>query len=216
MATSAPPPTAVAATSRSPLQCPSRSVAAVDKGWIGTNAEALFCGATGLPVSVVNDADAAGYAEMGFGVGASHGARGVALMCTFGTGIGTALFVDGILVPNLELGHIEMDGKEAEKVINGVLVRQQGLSWPQWAERAAKYLSTMEALLWPDIIIVGGGISSAFDEWGHLVKLPNGTPMVVAEMKNDAGIVGAAFAALARAAYDQTNEPQQVEKARVA
>eukprot|EP00850_Spirogloea_muscicola_P005907 SM000027S09688 [mRNA] locus=s27:711291:712862:- [translate_table: standard] len=157
----------------------------VDKGWIGTDAEALFCGATGLPVSVVNDADAAGYAEMGFGVGASRGARGVALMCTFGTGIGTALFVDGILVPNLELGHIEMDGKEAEKVINGVLVRQQGLSWPQWAERAAKYLSTMEALLWPDIIvalievskytrnlsrnlpcvqIVGGGISNAIDE----------------------------------------------------
>eukprot|EP00897_Mesotaenium_endlicherianum_P002921 jgi/Mesen1/2657/ME000167S01801 len=174
------------------------TAANIDQSWIGVNAEQLFGEKAGSHVAVVNDADAAGYAEMGFGAGARN-RQGSVIMVTFGTGIGTAMFIEGILVPNMELGHLELEGKEAEKEAAGVLVKQLGLSWDQWADRVSRYLSYLERVLWPTLI------------WLPKVKLPNSTPIVAAASGNDAGIIGAALAALARAAYDETKRPQQVD-----
>jgi polyphosphate glucokinase len=168
-----------------------RTAANVDKSWIGTDARELFGTATGVPVSVINDADAAGLAEMKFGAGAGH--KGTVLMLTLGTGIGSALFIDGILVPNTEFGHIEIRGKEAEKRASEIVREEHELSWGKWAGRVDEYLEHMEALLSPGLIIIGGGISRKSDKFLPLLTGLRAT-VVPASMHNDAGIVGAAMA----------------------
>jgi polyphosphate glucokinase len=168
-----------------------RTAANVDRAWIGTDAHDLFGTATGLPVSVINDADAAGLAEMAFGAGV--GQKGTALMLTLGTGIGSALFIDGILVPNTEFGHIEIRGREAEKRASELVREQLDLSWGKWAGRVDEYLEHMEMLLSPKLIIIGGGVSR---KWERFVPLLTGlqATVVPAAMHNDAGIIGAAMA----------------------
>jgi polyphosphate glucokinase len=170
-----------------------RTAANVDKSWIGTNAAALFSEALRGPATVLNDADAAGVAEMTFGAGV--GARGTVLMLTFGTGIGSALFVDGTLVPNTEFGHVEIHGKDAEQQASEQARELHDLSWSKWAGRVDRYMRHMEALLSPSLIIVGGGISKVADQW---VPLLTGVKakIVPAALQNDAGIVGGAMAAL--------------------
>ncbi len=169
-----------------------RTAANVDRSWIGTNAAALFGKAVGGEVAVLNDADAAGIAEMTFGAG--KGERGTVLMLTFGTGVGSALFSGGLLVPNTEFGHIEIRGKDAEKRASERGKDEHGWGWKDWAGRVDEYLQRMEALLSPDLIIVGGGISKESEKW---VPLLTGirARIVPAGLHNDAGIVGAAMAA---------------------
>jgi polyphosphate glucokinase len=168
-----------------------RSAANVDSSWIGTNAAELFTKATGAPVTVVNDADAAGVAEMEFGAGRGH--RGVVLMVTLGTGIGSALFLDGELVPNTELGHLEIRGKEAEKRAAESVREREALTWEKYARRLQEYFMTIEKLFSPDLIIIGGGISKKSEKFLPLLTLR--TAVVAAELQNEAGIVGAAVAA---------------------
>jgi polyphosphate glucokinase len=168
------------------------SAANVDKSWIGTDARAEFGKATGLTVSVINDADAAGVAEMRFGAGA--GQKGTVLMLTLGTGIGSALFVDGHLVPNTEFGHVEIRGKEAEKRASEQVRAGNELSWGKWAGRVDEYLEHMEMLLAPNLIIIGGGISKKSDKFLPLLTGLRAT-VVPAKMLNDAGIIGAAMTA---------------------
>jgi polyphosphate glucokinase len=170
-----------------------RTAANVDKSWIGTNAAALFSEVLRGPATVLNDADAAGLAEMTFGAGV--GVPGTVLMVTFGTGIGSALFVDGTLVPNTELGHIEIHGKDAEQRASEHAKVLHDMSWAKWAGRVEEYMQHMEALLSPSLIIVGGGISKEADKW---VPLLTGVQakIVAATLHNDAGIVGGAMAAL--------------------
>jgi polyphosphate glucokinase len=167
-----------------------RTAANVDKSWIGTDAADLFGKALGTEVIVLNDADAAGVAEMTFGAGV--GVPGTVLMLTFGTGIGSALFVDGKLVPNTEFGHIEINGKDAEKRASERAKELHDLSWSKWAGRVDEYMQQMEALLSPALIIVGGGISKEAEKW---VPLLTGVraKIVAATLQNDAGIVGAAM-----------------------
>jgi polyphosphate glucokinase len=169
-----------------------RFAANVDQAWIGTNAAALFSKATGADAAVLNDADAAGIAEMTFGAGV--GEKGTVLMLTFGTGVGSALFVDGLLVPNTEFGHIVIRGKDAEKRASEHAKVEHGWGWKDWTQRVSEYLTHMEALLSPDLIIVGGGISKESDKW---IPLLTGVQarVVPATLLNDAGIVGAAMAA---------------------
>ena len=169
-----------------------RTAANVDKAWIGTDAAALFGKAIGSAVTVLNDADAAGVAEVTFGAGA--GVRGTVLMLTFGTGIGSALFMDGALVPNTEFGHIEINGKDAEKRASERAKELHDLSWSKWAGRVDEYMQHIEALLSPGLIIVGGGISKESEKWVPLLTGVRAT-IVPATLLNDAGIVGAAMAA---------------------
>jgi polyphosphate glucokinase len=168
-----------------------RTAANVDQGWIGTDASALFTKACGAPVTVLNDADAAGIAEMEFGVGKGRG--GVVIMTTLGTGIGSALFVDGDLVPNTELGHVEVRGKDAEKRASEIVREREGLTWEKWAKRLDEYYAVLEALFSPDLIIVGGGVSKKADKF--LPLLHTQAEIVAAQLQNEAGIVGAAIAA---------------------
>ncbi|WP_433872076.1 polyphosphate--glucose phosphotransferase [Saccharopolyspora sp. CA-218241] len=171
-----------------------RTAANVDKGWIGTDAQALFAERLGLrrdEVVVLNDADAAGIAEMRSGAGAGH--KGLVVVLTFGTGIGSAMFVDGALVPNTEFGHIEVDGKDAETEAAASVKDTLDLSYPEWAPRVSRYVRALERFLWPDLLIAGGGVSKKAHKWIPL--LDTRTPVVAAELKNDAGIVGAATAA---------------------
>jgi polyphosphate glucokinase len=133
------------------------SAANVDKGWIGANGQALFEQKTNCPVTLVNDGDAAGIAEMRFGAGKGH--NGVVIMLTFGTGIGSAIFIDGTLVPNTELGHLEIRGKDAEHRASDHVRQEKELSWPKWAERVDEYLQRVEYLFSPDLFIIGGGVS---------------------------------------------------------
>jgi polyphosphate glucokinase len=168
-----------------------RTAANVDKSWIGTDARELFATATGLTVSVINDADAAGLAEMRFGAGA--GQKGTVLMLVLGTGIGSALFTDGILVPNTEFGHIEIRGKDAEKRAAESVRELQSLSWGKWAGRVDEYLEHMEMLLSPNLIIIGGGVSRKSEKFIPLLTGLRAT-VLPATLHNDAGIVGAAMA----------------------
>jgi polyphosphate glucokinase len=169
-----------------------KTAANVDKSWIDTDARELFGQATGQAVAMINDADAAGLAEMKFGAGA--GQKGTVLMLTLGTGIGSALFIDGILVPNTEFGHIEIRGREAEKRASELAREEHDLSWGKWAGRVDEYLEHMEHLLSPKLFIIGGGISRKSDKF--LPRLTGLRATVVpAAMLNDAGIVGAAMAA---------------------
>lgn len=168
-----------------------RTAANVDPSWIGTNATALFTDYCRAPVTVLNDADAAGLAEMRFGAGRRRG--GVQVLITFGTGIGSAVFLDGALVPNTELGHLEVDGADAETRAAASVRATEGLSWAQWTDRVSRYLQVLENLLSPDLIILGGGVSRKAELWLPLLHVR--TPVVAASLRNDAGIVGAATAA---------------------
>jgi polyphosphate glucokinase len=167
------------------------SAANVDKSWIGTDGAALFREKTGCPVTLLNDGDAAGIAEMRFGAGAGH--DGVVLIVTVGTGIGSALFVRGVLVPNTELGHIEIRGKDAEKRASEHAREAKQLGWKEWAVLFNEYLQRLEALFSPDLFIIGGGASRKFDKFAHLLNTR--AEIMVAQMLNEAGIVGAALAA---------------------
>lgn len=167
------------------------SAANVDDSWIGTDAKALFEEATGCPVTVINDADAAGIAEMVFGAGRDQ--NGVIIMLTLGTGIGTAVFVDGHLLPNTELGHIEMNGGDAEQQAAESARQREDLSWKKWGKRLNQYFQKLEFLLSPDLFIVGGGISKKSEKFFKHIQTR--APLAVAQMRNEAGIIGGAMAA---------------------
>ncbi|MCR6690323.1 polyphosphate--glucose phosphotransferase [Cellulomonas sp.] len=165
-----------------------QSAANVDDSWIGTDAQALFSAATGRSVVAVNDADAAGVAEARYG--AARGVDGVVLVVTLGTGIGSALVVDGNLVPNTELGHLEIDGHDAETRASDAARDRDGLDFEAWAQRLQRYFSVVENLFWPDLFVVGGGVSKHHEKFLPLLDLR--TRIVPAELRNAAGIVGAA------------------------
>lgn len=168
-----------------------RTAANISKKWIRVNVREALGEATQCQVVVLNDADAAGLAEMRFGAGRDQ--DGVVLVVTLGTGIGTSLFVAGQLVPNTELGHIEIRGKEAEDWAADIVRQQKRLSWKKWAKRVDRYLRTMEQLVWPDLIIIGGGVSKKHEKFFPFLTVQ--TRVVPAEMRNEAGIIGAALAA---------------------
>jgi polyphosphate glucokinase len=168
------------------------TAANIDPSWIGTSVAGAVSGRlSGAPVTVINDADAAGIAEMTFGAG--RGVSGVVVMLTVGTGIGSALFVDGRLVPNTELGHLEVDGHVAEKRASETAREEHELSRKEWAKRFNRYLEVVEALLWPDLVIVGGGVSKAPEKF--MPFLESKAQLVSAGLANNAGIIGAALAA---------------------
>ncbi|MFD7707876.1 polyphosphate--glucose phosphotransferase [Streptomyces sp. NPDC059786] len=170
-----------------------RTAANVDKGWVDTDARALLSERLGgLPVTVLNDADAAGVAEMQFGQGRDR--QGTVLLLTFGTGIGSALFSDGVLVPNTELGHLELHGHDAEKRASTKVKEDQDLSWEDWAHRVQKYLAHVEMLFSPDLFIIGGGVSRKAHKFLPLIQGIK-AEMVPAALQNNAGIVGAAMRA---------------------
>ena len=179
-----------------------RSAANVDKSWIGTDADACFTKAAAErgnnnDVYVLNDADAAGIAEARFG--AAKGVSGVVILLTFGTGIGSALLLNGALVPNTELGHLELDGVDAEKRAAASVretTKTGKMSYRKWAERVNRYMQHVERLFTPDLFVVGGGVSKDSEKWVPLLDLQ--TPVKPAELLNDAGIVGAAIAASER------------------
>ncbi|AWK73027.1 polyphosphate glucokinase [Rhodococcus oxybenzonivorans] len=168
-----------------------RSAANIDKKWIGTDARALFSEALGgRNVTVLNDADAAGIAEDALGAG--RDAKGVIILLTFGTGIGSAILHNGVLLPNTEFGHMEVDGKEAEHRAASSVKEDKDLSYKEWAVEVSRVLTRFEDLLWPDLFIAGGGISRKHEKW--IPHLTNRTTVVPAALLNSAGIVGAALA----------------------
>lgn len=167
------------------------TAANVDKGWIGVNGEELFQKVTGQPIHILNDADAAGVAEMRFGVGRDR--DGVVIMLTFGTGIGSAIFTDGVLVPNTEFGHMKIRGKDAEHRAAARIRDDEGLSWKRWAKRVNEFLITMEFLFSPDLFIIGGGVSKKFEKYAPQLTVE--AELLPAQLLNDAGIIGAAMAA---------------------
>ncbi len=168
-----------------------RTAANVDQAWIGTNAQELFQEQVPRPFVVVNDADAAGIAEMQFGVG--KGVMGTVMMITLGTGIGSALFTDGVLVPNTEFGHLDIRGKAAEARASEKVREDHDLGWDKWAKRVNEVLAHLEALLCPDLFIIGGGVSKKSEKF--LPHLDTRADVVPAQLLNQAGIVGAALAA---------------------
>lgn len=170
-----------------------QSAANVSKRWIGLNADKLFDTTLDRHTHVINDADAAGLAEVKFGAG--RGSHGLTIMTTLGTGIGTALFYNGVLIPNAELGHLEIEGVDYETKAAYSAMEREELSFEQWAERLQKYYSTLERLLVPDLFIVGGGISKNHEKFLPLLNLK--TKIVPATTKNSAGIIGAASLAYA-------------------
>jgi polyphosphate glucokinase len=170
-----------------------RTAANVDKGWIDTDARVLLRDRLGgLPVTVVNDADAAGVAEMAFGAGRDR--SGTVILLTFGTGIGSALFADGVLVPNTELGHLELHGHDAEKRASSKAKDDGELTWEHWARRVQKYLAHVEMLFSPELFIIGGGVSRKSEKFLHLIEGIK-AEIVPAQLQNNAGIVGAAMRA---------------------
>lgn len=166
-----------------------RSAANMDDSWIGLDVQGNLTARLGLPVCVVNDADAAGLAEARYGAGRKT--HGVVLVLTLGTGIGSALIANGKLIPNFELGHLEIDGSKAEYRASAVAREKDGLSWIEYAARLQRYLSHVEFLFSPDLIIIGGGISACTDIF--LPHLTLSTPVIPAHLKNAAGVVGAAL-----------------------
>lgn len=170
-----------------------RSAANIDKEWIGIDAAALLAEAVGREVVVLNDADAAGIGELRYG--AAMDAQGTVIVATLGTGIGSAVIVNGTLVPNTELGHLEIDGYDAEKRASSAAREAEDLSWQEWAERLQRYFSHVEGLFWPDLFVVGGGVSKKSDKYLPLLDLR--TPVIPAMLRNDAGIIGAAWQAVA-------------------
>ena len=172
------------------------TAANISARWLGVDAAAMFERATGCLFHVLNDADAAGVAEMRLGAG--KGRDGTVLVITLGTGIGTALFVDGKLVPNTELGHIEIKGHEAEKWAAESVRDAEGLSWKKWARRLDQYLRTMQAYFWPELVIVGGGVSKKHEKFLPLLTID--VEIVPAQLRNEAGLIGAALAAAEQSA----------------
>ncbi|HVV10066.1 polyphosphate--glucose phosphotransferase [Amycolatopsis sp.] len=171
------------------------TAANIDPAWIGTDADALFAERIGRDVkdvAMLNDADAAGMAEIRFGDPAAR--TGVATLLTFGTGIGSAVFHDGKLVPNTEFGHLEVDGHDAEKKAAASVKDNEELTYHQWAKRVNRYLTVLEDLIWPDLFIVGGGVSKKAEKWVPHLEIR--TKIIVASLQNNAGIVGAAAAAV--------------------
>ncbi len=166
-----------------------RSAANVDKSWLDTDVDKLFSDRLGRPVEVINDADAAGLAEARYGAG--EGVDGTVLVITLGTGIGSAFIFNGQLVPNAELGHLEVDGHDAETKASAVARERDGLSWDEYGVKLNRYLQHVEFLFSPELFIIGGGISKRSDEYFPHLQLR--TKIVTAELKNDAGIVGAAL-----------------------
>jgi polyphosphate glucokinase len=169
------------------------TAANIDKRWIGTNAQSLLEARVGRPVAFLNDADAAGVAEMTLGAG--RGRDGTVMVLTLGTGIGTAIFVDGRLLPNTELGHLEVRGMEAEHRASARVRTDRALGWAAWAEADNEVLAAYHALLWPDVFIVGGGVTENWEHFGPLLK--SRAEIVPAHFRNDAGMIGAAMAAVA-------------------
>jgi polyphosphate glucokinase len=167
------------------------SAANLHRSFVGADVRALIEEATGGPVTVLNDADAAGTAEMAFGAG--RGEEGTVLVLTFGTGIGSALFVGGRLVPNTELGHLEVDGEDAERRAAERARLRQRLSWAEWSGRVNRYLKAVETVLYPDLIVIGGGASNKADKF--IERLECRARAVPAVLRNQAGMVGAALAA---------------------
>ncbi|NLT28945.1 MAG: ROK family protein [Propionibacterium sp.] len=178
-----------------------RSAANIDKGWIDFNAEEEFSKKLGRPVFLVNDADAAGVAEVKYGAAKDH--PGLVIMTTLGTGIGIAIVHRGVLIPNAELGHLEMNGKDAEKQASAGVKEKKGMSFAEWLKPLNQYYTMLENLLWPDLIVVGGGISRKHDQF--LPKLKLRTKIIPAELRNNAGIVGAAWLAV-----DHLKHPDRV------
>ncbi|MFI5955560.1 polyphosphate--glucose phosphotransferase [Cryptosporangium sp. NPDC051539] len=168
-----------------------KTAANLQKDWIGIDAGTVFTELTHRSVTVLNDADAAGVAEMAFGAGRDR--KGTVLLFTFGTGIGSALFHNGALVPNTELGHVELHGKDAELRASDRAREEGEMSWSKWAGRVNEYLNHLEMLFSPDLIIVGGGVSKKADKW--LPEVSVNAEIVPAMLQNNAGIVGAAMAA---------------------
>jgi len=169
-----------------------RSAANIDKSWIDHPAEKTFEDVIGRDVVLVNDADAAGVAEVKYGAAKDH--PGLVLLTTLGTGIGSALIHHGVLVPNTEFGHIEIDGHDAEKRASAKYKEEKGLSYKEWAHKSLqRYYETIEALIWPDLIVVGGGVSRKADKFLPLLKL--NAEIIPAKLQNQAGIVGAAWLA---------------------
>jgi len=164
------------------------TAANVDDAWVGADAAGLLSRAAGAPVTVLNDADAAGMAEMEFGAG--RGRMDTVVVVTLGTGIGSAVFSRGHLVPNTELGHLQIRGKDAERRAAESVREAKKLSWKQWAKRLNEYFAQLEALLWPDLIVIGGGVSKKSDKFLPLLQTRAET--VPAQLLNEAGIVGAA------------------------
>lgn len=166
-------------------------IANLDAAWAGINAVELMEKHLGRPVIVLNDADAAGLAEVAYG--AAKGVDGLVIVTTQGTGIGSAMVMNGVLIPNSELGHLEIDGHDAEKRASASQKTLQDLSWKKWAKRLQRYYSHVEMLFSPDLFVVGGGVSKKHEKFMPLLELK--TPMVPAVLFNTAGIVGAAFEA---------------------
>ncbi|MDO5673182.1 MAG: ROK family protein [Actinomycetaceae bacterium] len=182
-------------------------IANLDPSWGGTDVCELMKTHTGHSVTALNDADAAGYAEVMFG--AAKGVKGTVIVTTLGTGIGTALVHNGMLVPNTELGHIELDGYDYETQASSGQRTKQGLSYPQWAERLQRYYSHLEMLFSPDLFVVGGGVSRDHDKFLPLLDLK--TPIIPAALRNEAGIIGAATLA-AQAAKTQAKTEAKAAK----
>lgn len=177
-----------------------RTASNISPDFIGVDVGSLFSTAAGNPCHVLNDADAAGLTEMHFGAGA--GETGVVLLVTIGTGLGTVFFTDGKLLPNTELGHLYMkNGRKGEHYASDAVRKAEDLSWRRWGKRFDKYLTLMEALFWPDLIILGGGGSKKFDKFGHYLTLS--TPVKPAVFLNQAGIIGAALYAQAQSTHGQ-------------
>ena len=161
----------------------------ISEKWVGTNADELFTRITGCDCTMINDADAAGLAEMTFGAG--KGQAGTVIMLTLGTGIGTAIFSNGHLLPNTEFGHLEMNGKDAEYQASDAARQRKDLSWKKYAKKLNRYLMTLEKLFWPDLFIIGGGISKVHEKFIPLLTVQ--ARVVPAQFQNEAGIVGAAL-----------------------
>lgn len=168
-----------------------QTTANLDDSWNGRSLEDVIGPVLPGPAVTLNDADAAGLAEVRYGAGVGY--SGLIIMVTLGTGIGTALIHDGVLVPNSELGHIEVDGHDAETRASAAARERRDMSWPKWGRKVGKYLRSIENVLWPDLFIIGGGASKRPDKWFDEVETR--TPTVLASFKNNAGIVGAALAA---------------------
>lgn len=178
-----------------------RSAANIDASWIGTSLPDLLDDALGVPTAYLNDADAAGVAEAAFGSARGH--RGLSVVVTIGTGIGTALLHDGRLVPNAELGHLELDGQDAELTGSGRALELSGRAWESWTGVVSRYLQHLESLLWPDLIVIGGGVASTPEHWFPLLETR--TPLRLATHGKSAGLVGAAHAVSAASSVSTTN-----------
>jgi polyphosphate glucokinase len=172
------------------------SAANVSKKWIGLEAEKLFEKNLGRDITFVNDADAAGVAEVRFG--AAKGREGLVILTTLGTGVGSAIIYDGVLVPNSELGHLEIDGHDAESRAAYSAKERENLDWEQWTTRLQRYYEVVDALFSPDLIVVGGGVSKNADQFLPLLKLR--PEIIAAALRNNAGIIGSAALAEPRAA----------------